>query len=243
MAAQPTVVLIHGLFGFRKLLWREYFGLARRLYQQMGLRVLIPSLPWAGSIEQCAHALARQLTDETGPLHLVAHSMGGIDARDWICRLHGAGQVASLTTLSTPHRGSTAADLVCRPAYSPLRLFPGVRSLTTAQMQQFNGRTPDHPNIIYRSYSAARPVDEHAWLVRRFGRHIQQHEGDNDSQVSVCSARWGEHLGTQPCDHFELIELNLWLNPFRGRAPFDPMPLYREIGDWIIRQGVERNTR
>ncbi len=231
----PTVVLIHGLFGFRKVLWLEYFQGVRPLYESMGLRVLTLSLPWAGNIEQRAHTLARQLANESGPLHLLAHSMGGLDARHWIRHLGGADKTASLTTLSTPHHGSPAADLACK-AYSPYRLFAGVRDLTTSKLESFNAQTPDQPNIIYRSYSAARPVAQHPWVVRHHGRYIQQMEGDNDAQVSVQSATWGEHVATLPCDHFELIAKNFWFNPLRSRHTFDPMPVYKDIGDWILEQ-------
>jgi len=234
-AWQPTVVLIHGLFGFRKLLWLEYFQGVRQLYESMALRVLVPSLPWAGSIEQRANELSKQLANESGPLHLLAHSMGGLDARRWITHLGGAGKTASLTTLSTPHRGSSAADLVSH-AYSPFRLFAGVRDLTTNKLKIFNADTPDQPDIIYRSYSAARPVAEHPWIVRHYGRTIQQQEGGNDAQVSVQSAIWGEHISTLPCDHFELIAKNFWFNPFRKRIKFDPAPMYRDIGNWILQQ-------
>jgi len=229
----PTVVLIHGLFGFRKVLWLEYFQGVRPLYENMGLRVLTLSLPWAGSIEQRADALARQLADEPGPLHLLAHSMGGLDARRWITHLGGADKTASLITLSTPHHGSPAADLVSK-AFSPFRLFAGVGDLTTSNLQIFNAETPNHPNIIYRSYSAARPVAQHPWVVRHQGRYIQQVEGDNDAQVSIQSAAWGEHVATLPCDHFELIGRNFWFNPFRKRSAFDPMPIYQDIGNWIL---------
>lgn len=233
MQERPAVVLIHGLFGFSHLLWLEYFAGVRSLYEDMGLRVLAPALPWAGSLERRTAALAGQLRNEPGPLHLVAHSMGGLEARAWISRHGGGEKTASLTTLSTPHHGSPAADHVCA-GKSPFRLFAGVRSLTTTAIERFNEKTPDHPAVIYRSYSASRPLREQPWIVRRYGRLISQAEGDNDSQVSVRSAGWGEHIATLPCDHFELIGRNFWLNPLRRRSPFDPIPCYRAIGEWIL---------
>jgi len=233
MTLRPAVVLIHGLFGFRKLLWHEYFQGVRPLYESMGVRVIVPSLPWASNIEQRADALAQQLETESGPLHLIAHSMGGLDARRWITHLCGTNRTLSLTTLATPHRGSAAANHVCQ-GLSPFRIFTGIRDLTTDKMEYFNQHTPDHPDVIYRSYSATRPVNEHPWIVRRYGRKIQNAEGDNDSQVSIRSATWGEHIATLPCDHFELISSNFWFNPFRPRAAFNPMPVYRDIGNWIL---------
>jgi len=233
MANSPTVVLIHGLFGFRRLLWIEYFQGIRQLYEEMGMRVIVVSLPWAGSIRQRTNVLAEQLESESGSLHLVAHSMGGLDARCWISCMDGASKVASLTTLATPHRGSAAADLISQ-TYSPFRLFVGARDLTIAKLKHFNQTALNHPDVIYRSFAASRPVEEQPWLVRHFGRTIQMTEGDNDSQVSVSSAIWGEHVATLPCDHFELIFKNLWLNPFRTRTRYNPMPIYRAIGEWIL---------
>ncbi|EAU54593.1 lipase family alpha/beta hydrolase [Mariprofundus ferrooxydans] len=235
MSAQPTVVLIHGLFGFDRLLWLEYFRQARSLYGQMGMRVIVPKLPWAGTIKQRASALAEQLATQPGPLHLIAHSMGGVDARYWITHLGGGAKVASLTTLGTPHHGSPVADHVCS-TLSPFRLFAGVHALTTIAMRQFNADTPDHDGVIYRSYAGARPLAQLPWLMRRYARIIEQAEGDNDSQVSRQSAAWGDLVSVVPADHFELMSLNIWLNPFRRREPFDPLPLYRDIGCWILQQ-------
>jgi len=233
MNQQPVVVLIHGLFGFRKLLWLEYFNGVRSLYESMGLRVLTPGLPWAGTIEQRAQALALQLKHEQGPLHLLAHSMGGLDGRYWITHMDGDHKVASLTTLSTPHRGSSVSEHI-NSGLSPLRLFPGARSLTRPALKSFNANTPDSPTVCYRSYSAYRPIAEQVWSLRRFGKIIQQLEGNNDNLVSVHSAQWGDHINTLPCDHFELIFRDFWLNPFRKRNKFDPMPIYRDIGEWIL---------
>lgn len=232
-STQPTVVLIHGLFGFRKILWIEYFHHVRPMYEQMGIRVLVPRLPASGSIEQRAQSLALQLADETGPLHLLAHSMGGLDARYYISRLGRAGKVVSLTTLATPHHGSAAADFVCG-RLSPFRMFTGVHSLTRQRIQQFNAEIADQPGVVYRSVGAYRRPEEQPWIVRRYGRHLQQQEGDNDGQVAVSSAQWGEYMVTLPCDHFELIYKNLWLNPFRYRKSFDPTSLYRGIGQWVL---------
>jgi len=229
---QPRVVLIHGMLGFRRLLWREYFHGVRRLLTDMGLHVIVPKLPWGGSVRARARALARQLESEAGPLHLIAHSMAGVDARCYIAHMEGHRKVSSLTTLASPHRGSPAADYVLS-GLSLFRLLPSLASLSPAAMAAFNRDTPDHPQVAYRSYSAVRPLAEQPWLVRRYGRIIQSVEGDNDSQVSMTSARWGQHMRILKADHFEVIGMNIWLNPFRRRRRFDHLPLYREIGDWI----------
>lgn len=206
----------------------------------MGCDVRMPGLPWGQSIKRRAGALAARLAHETEPLHLIAHSMGGVDARYYITRLEGYKKVASLTTLATPHRGSTAADHEMETWYSPYRHFPAIANLALASMQAFNIQTPDHPDVAYRSYSAARKIARLPWMVRKFGRLIMQAEGENDSQVSVASARWGKHLGTLEADHFELIGLNIWLNPFSRRKRFEHLPVYRDIAAWITQYEVMR---
>src|SRR5436190_277798 len=48
--------------------------------------------------------------DCDGKVIIIAHSMGGLDARYMISRLGMADRVAALVTLSTPHHGSPYAD-------------------------------------------------------------------------------------------------------------------------------------
>jgi len=237
---RPRIVLLCGMLGITKCLGWEYFKGVRPMLESMEFDVLVPQLPWGQTIERRASFLADQLEDESGPFHLIAHSMGGLDARYYITHLGGHEKVASLITLATPHRGSTAADHEMQTWYSPYRHLPAMAGLTLAAMQQFNDQTPNHRNVIYRGYSAARRITELPWLTRRFGRLIAEVEGENDSQVSVTSARWGEHPGTLEADHFELIGLNIWLNPFSRRPRFDHLPVYRDIAQWITRYETVR---
>jgi len=233
LMAKATVVLLRGMLGASKLLWWEYFHGAPRLLEEMGFRVIIPDTPWGEIIAKRSAFLAQALKDCTGPLHLIGHSMGGVDARHFITHRGGHAKVASLTTLSSPHHGSILATQAMDTPFSPWRHIPAVADLTHAAMARFNEATPDMPGIIYRSYTAARPLDEQPWWVRPFGRQVTADEGDNDAQVSVASARWGEHIGTLHADHYELIGSHVWLNPFRRREPFRHLPVFRDIGQWI----------
>jgi triacylglycerol lipase len=65
-------------------------------------------------------------------VNLVAHSMGGLDARFAISQLGYAPKVASLTTISTPHRGSGVADV-------GLKLVPGKESQAAAVLNALAG--------------------------------------------------------------------------------------------------------
>jgi len=228
------VVLLYGMFGFERILWHDYFHGVQPMLENMGMQVIVPRLSWGGCIKKRATNMARRLKHENGRLHLIAHSMGGVDARYYITHVNGCAKVASLTTLCSPHRGSAAAPYALN-GFSPLRLFAGIKDLTPESMRIFNEQTPDHPDVAYRSYSSTRPLNEQPWPVRRYGRIIQAAEGSNDSQVSTSSATWGEHVRTLHADHFEIIGLNIWLNPFHHRKHFDHLSLFREIGEWIAR--------
>ncbi len=232
---KTTVVLLRGMFGFSKLPWWEYFHGAPAMLEGMGFAVIVPELPWGKSIERRSAFLAEALQDTPGPLHIIAHSMGGVDARRYITHLGGHEKVVSLTTISTPHRGSVLADRAM--AHCRWRRIPAIAEMTRPAMARFNDDTPDLPGIIYRSYSSARPLCELPWLVRPLGRRIDAEEGDNDSMVSVNSARWGGHVATLRADHYELIGSRIWLNPFRRRDTFDHLMLYHSIGEWIHRFG------
>ncbi|MDQ6959436.1 MAG: alpha/beta hydrolase [Mariprofundaceae bacterium] len=230
---RPRIVLLCGMLGITRFPCWDYFKGVRPILEGMGFDVLIPQLPWGQTIQRRSESLANQLKYESGPFHLIAHSMGGVDARYYITHLGGHEKTASLTTLATPHQGSIIADHEMQTWYSPYRHLPAVPNLTRLAMKEFNARTPDHGDVAYRSYSASRCIQELPWLTRRFGRLIEEIEGKNDSQVSIASAQWGEHLRTLEADHFELIGMNIWLNPFSKRARFDHLPVYRDIAAWI----------
>jgi triacylglycerol lipase len=149
----------------------------------------------------------------TGPVHVVGHSMGGLDARYMISRLGMAGRVRSLTTVGTPHRGTAFADWGVRHFARLLRPFlrmfgiphQAFLDLTTDGCRRFNEAVPDAPGVRY--FSVAGDCDPALvgpeW---RFPyRLLNQAEGPNDGVVSVASAAWGEHAEVWPGDHLNLV--------------------------------------
>lgn len=177
---------------------------------------------------------------------IVAHSLGGLDARHMISRLGMAGRVAGLVTIATPHRGSTYADWVVGNLGRRLggeRLvralgldLRALTDLTTPAMTQFNDLTPDAPGVAYLSIST-RCAPAH---VPAFYRHshgvVFRHEGENDGLVSVVSARWGEHLGTWPVDHLHAI--NKRVTPHALRAENDITPRYDALLGNLAHRGL-----
>lgn len=118
------IVLCHGLYGFDVRgpffgleihYWAETLDILRK---KMGVDVLVHGVPATGSIKERAESLHEFLmSDEAGvrgkKLNFIAHSMGGLDVRHLLAHIRPQPheyQPVSLTTISTPHRGSPFMD-------------------------------------------------------------------------------------------------------------------------------------
>ncbi|KIK30352.1 hypothetical protein PISMIDRAFT_54801, partial [Pisolithus microcarpus 441] len=127
--------------------------------------------------------------------------------------------VLSLTTIVTPHRGSTFANhfLSLTGAHLPavlalLELLPNgggdgkaFECLTLEAMEEFNKNTPDVDGVRYFSWGAEyEPGLFDTWKYSH--SVIYASEGPNDGLVSVRSAQWGTYLGTlKDVDHLDLV--------------------------------------
>jgi triacylglycerol lipase len=241
----PPVVLHHGLFGFGEIhagpLKLSYFGRIARGIAGMGHPVIISSVhPTAGvatRARQLKETVLRQLEIIGRPkdkVVIVAHSMGGLDARYMISKLGMDDRVDALLTVTTPHRGSSFADWCVLHFEKRLGAFRLLNSLgmdvragndlTTASCRKFNEEILDAPAVRYFSVSAARPWN----LVPPFAlpswRIIHDAEGDNDGLVSVKSSTWGTHLGVWPADHWHTINRRYVIG--RKDATGDITPYY-----------------
>jgi triacylglycerol lipase len=217
---RAPIVLVHGLFGFDSLrlgpwLVAHYFQGIPEALRRAGNRVLVASLSPTGGIADRARQLKELLDRESPhePVHLIAHSMGGLDSRYLISRLGMAHRVLTLTTLGTPHRGSAFADWglhrlqrVLQPLFNFANVpYQAFFDLTTAHCADFNRQTPDAPGVRY--FSVAGDFQLH-WLTPEWqipARILSRTEGPNDGVVSVASSTWGEQLTTWDGDHLNLI--------------------------------------
>lgn len=115
--APYPIVLAHGMSGFDHLGPLEYFlGVADAL-KEKGEIVYTTEVPPFQSSAVRGEALAAQIDtilEETGAckVNIIAHSQGGLDARYVIGSLGYGDKIASVITVSTPHRGSQVADAV-----------------------------------------------------------------------------------------------------------------------------------
>lgn len=220
------IVLVHGLLGFDRLqvgawTFATYFCDIPEFLQQGGNRVLIARLSPTGGIADRARQLARFLDEEAPrtPVHLFAHSMGGLDSRYLISCLGLADRVLSLTTFGTPHQGTTFADWgvhrigrLLRPVLDEIGLpYQAFYDLTTSSCRAFNEECRDAPGVRY--YSVAGRHEGGSWRNAEWEiphRIVLLAEGPNDGVVSVASAAWGEHCNVWAGDHVSLVN---WANP------------------------------
>jgi triacylglycerol lipase len=224
--------LHHGLFGFDGIslgpMKIAYFRGIDRALTERGHPLIVSRVHPTGSIELRARQLKenilrglKSVDRERGKVLIIAHSMGGLDARYMINRLGMDDRVKALLTITTPHRGSPYADwcienLGRKLGGLKLMKFLGldveaISDLTTERCKRFNRAIKNVPGVQYFSVSAARP-----WhLVPPFALHphrvIAAAEGENDCLVSVKSSTWGEHLGVWPADHFHAVNHRLVL--------------------------------
>ncbi|KAI8068665.1 Alpha/Beta hydrolase protein [Gongronella butleri] len=117
---RAPIVLCHGLYGFDKrgpdalpFLQVRYWGGIEDALAKLGAKVVVARVPRTGSIRHRAHVLHAFLNTALHghAVNFVAHSMGGLDCRYLLSHLHDrAYQPLSLTTISTPHRGSSLTN-------------------------------------------------------------------------------------------------------------------------------------
>lgn len=219
------LVLIHGLFGFDS--WKvagweaiTYFRGIGEVLRSKGMRVVVPRLSPTASVADRALQLKGYIDDQfhQEKVHLVAHSMGGLDARYAISCLGMYTKVLSLTTLGTPHRGTSAADIgvsrlerMLKPWLSYLRIpHDAFYDLMTDRCAALNEKAIDIDGIDYFAIAGR---NQGAWLSPEWwvpAGIVTLREGANDGIVSIASARHHYPGEIWEGDHLSLVN---WPNP------------------------------
>ncbi len=228
------IVLLHGASGFDQIGPIEYFFGVKDRLEDDGYEVYVTEVDPFQRISVRAGQLVGQINDilaETGAprVHLIGHSQGGLDARYLISRLGFGNRVATLTTISTPHRGSRVADIALGilpgGAVDALDflinfLFGGGQDAAGQAYELseqyattiFNPTTPNDPRVSYYSVAGVTKLATIHWFTEDtcdpllwvpYG--LLAPSGANDGLVSVESARHGNFLGTIPADHFDEV--------------------------------------
>jgi triacylglycerol lipase len=144
--ATAHVFLVPGAFGFQTIAGLPYFGggvrqLLRDRLAELGLAARVhalDTLPTA-SIENRARFLGERIAalvpDDGSPIHLVGHSTGGLDARVLLSPsalpelAPVRARVASLISVSAPHRGTPLAEMFLRVEGQKLLRLIGLLSV------------------------------------------------------------------------------------------------------------------
>ncbi len=229
----------------------QYFRNIRTYLETNGFSsVFNTNVDFAGSIQLRAAELKSRIDEiltDTGAekVHIIAHSMGGLDARRMIVDLEMAEKIASLTTIGTPHLGTSLADHVLEKGGGLLIEFlekainlnlDGFNDLTTATCGEFNKRAKDAEaknGVVYQTYSSFDEGKDMFLPLVASWLFIRSVEGNNDGLVSVRSQNWESELVASddtrkqvaqkefplPADH--LNQCGWWdladaVNPFSG---------------------------
>lgn len=243
-APRHAIVLAHGLAGFsqlgvKRMKLATYFkGIPEHL-RSRGCTVISAEVPPLGSVESRARRLRDVIREAAGDarVHVVAHSMGGLDARHMISHLGMHDQVLSLVTIGAPHRGSLVADRVFDFA-TRLRILDALKlskfehdalhDLRPEACARRNERTPDAPGVRYFSIAGVKRREQMIYGLRFTHDVIAPFEGVNDGLVSAKSAAWGEVWPRWDCDHVNLVG---WTGPRTAALGYarDVRPRYMRI--------------
>jgi triacylglycerol lipase len=218
------IVLAHGIarFDILRELFRNklhlsetddrlhYFKGIKSHLEANGFEVHHTNVDFAGSVDLRATQLSKQLNKileggDAAKVNIIAHSMGGLDARHMIVDIDGmADKVASLTTIGTAHLGTSFADFALGSGgklvisgLRPIINLEGFGDLTTEACESFNARARDNEAgnpVVYQTYASAEehnrvflPLQPSWFIVKHF-------EGENDGLVSVKSQQWESEL-------------------------------------------------
>lgn len=255
MASSPLqlrnpIVLVHGLGATDKIGPVDYFGKIPEYMRAEGNTVRVASMTAFHRIEERARQLKEQI-EKTFPdsrVNLIAHSMGGLDARYAASRLGIEDRIASVTTIGTPNRGTSICDLVINAVPSAgvdlLEKFlqrmnqsaEAYKQLTSVYIRDiFGADVPNAPGVGYFSATTVirKPIMKNSlplfWFTHRY---LKSREGENDGFVSEESAKWGEHIVTGTGDHYAQIAQPFGMN--RGGIEV------REFYHSILRKLAER---
>lgn len=166
---------------------------------------------FAGSVDFRAEQLGNKITKilsqtEADKVHIIAHSMGGLDVRRMIIDFGMADKVASLTTIGTPHLGTVLADhIISKGGIFFIEILrkvvkldlDGFKDLTITACEEFNRRAEEQEaanDVFYQTYSSFEDLNQVFMPLVASWLYIRNIEGRNDGLVPVSSQQWKKEL-------------------------------------------------
>jgi triacylglycerol lipase len=213
------VLFVHGA-GFRdKTLGINYWGRIPKYLSNYGIIMYYGGTDAWGSIEKNAEILKNTIQtiikkNKVEKVNIIAHSRGGLEVRYLISALQMDYAIASLTTISTPHRGVKIMNIAYKAPVGLYRFisffvntlvkiagdkypdfFNSSRELSEKYCTNFNNKYPNHKNIYYQSYAAKLKYFFSDIRFILLYLIISLTDGDNDGLCPVESAKWGNFQG------------------------------------------------
>ena len=214
------LLLLHGIF-FRDWKVFNYWGRIPNELTENGAAIYYGNLSSSLSVEGSAEELRQRILEivaetQCEKVNIIAHSKGGLDARYAISCLGMDSYVASLTTVNTPHYGSSLASKLIEKTPQKLvffigkqyqtiftglgdkqvDFFSGITDLTPEKCAELNQKTVDREGVLYQSIGSMMAAPSSATFPLSLGyRIIHGMDGDNDGLVCTDSMKWGHFLG------------------------------------------------
>ena len=259
------VILVHGLGLRDNIKAVKYWSGLPKILEKKGAQVFLANQDAFNShIENAIKLRERilKILDKTKAtkVNLIAHSKGGLESRYMISKLGMANQVASLTTLASPHRGSFLADTVISWLSNKGWLdnvinfinnyarflgdekpdaFSAANNLTVRHMNHFNESVPNAKQVYYQSYGGTVTEEYPFWKIRFQYKILQKAQGENDCAVSKDSYQWGYFKGVVKSgqdfgvSHFDIVGMKF----VSKQSTFDAEGFIVEIVKGLKEQG------
>jgi triacylglycerol esterase/lipase EstA (alpha/beta hydrolase family) len=192
---------------------------------------------------QDLRAEIERILKETGAkkVHVIAHSMGGLDARAMIARLGMADKVASLTTIGTPHHGTSFADWkLAHGGSDVINLvgkaidLNGFNDLTRDASMKLNESLRDAEasnGVYYQTYSASEGRETTFVFLQQSWDVIKKEEGDNDGLVPVTSQAWQAEVVSTDGKSRKKVVQKKFADSSGNAVPADHL---NEVGWWDL---------
>jgi len=229
----------------------QYFRNIRTFLNLNGFpQIKNTNVEFAGTVDVRANQLKAEvdsflLTTGAEKVHIIAHSMGGLDARWMIVKKGMAEKVASLTTIGTPHLGTVLADRII--GIGGVYLLNSLENLFGIELDGFKDLTIDFCNsfndelrdaeaknaVVYQTYASYEHINKMFLPLVLSWAIIRVFEETNDGLVPFSSQKWTDKLtasdGTtklitqkefpMPADHLNQVgwwDSNEAVNPLIG---------------------------
>lgn len=212
------ILLLHGT-GFRDRKILNYWGRIPKELKRNGAKIFYGEQDSWGTVENNAKLIKENIKkiisqEKLQKLNIIAHSKGGLEARYLISSLNMVDNIASLTTIATPHHGSKTMDVFC---CLPKKIFTisayfidlwfkilgdkkpdfqkACKEFCTTHAIEFNKNNPNVDKVYYQSYTGV--MKNFFSDITMFVPHLIVYflEGENDGLITPNSAKWGVFQG------------------------------------------------